>query len=80
VVIEIWELVKDLVFDVSPNLAELNFPEDNGISNYYSPNILKSDAILVSQFLTEKNIIDYSFNSRLWKSDPKTLQIKIAGV
>jgi len=61
------------MFDLSENLYEINFPEDNGVTAYYSPNILKSEAVLVKEFLTENDLSDYSFNSRLWKPADKTL-------
>jgi dipeptidyl-peptidase-3 len=73
----IWGKIADLVFDESPATASLGFRDEGGVSSYYSQNITKSDALLVKNFLTSKNLTDLHVNSRLWKTSDY-FEVKVA--
>jgi dipeptidyl-peptidase-3 len=51
------------------NSGELNFPEEGGVTGYFSRNMTKSDLALVKEFLDSKKID--VLNTRAFKKGEK---------
>lgn len=77
---EIWAKIGDLTYDYSSSRQVLNFPDKGGVTAYYSSNVTSSDAELVKRFLISKNLTDVHVNSRLWKVDDNTFEVRIASL
>jgi hypothetical protein len=45
-------LVEKEIFAIEKPYTQLNFPEEGGVTGYFSPNMVKADLELVKRFLT----------------------------
>ena len=62
---------------MASNQLLLDLPEKNGVTTYYSPNILHSDIEFVQKVLDKHNIS--TVNTRLFKLSDNHYQVRIAG-
>jgi len=72
----IWTQIGDDVYEEKVG-TRLDFPEENGRSSYYSPNVSKADAEFVKAALFAHSLTELHWNSRLFKS-PAGFQVRIA--
>lgn len=72
----IWAQIGDDVYEEKIG-ARLDFPEENGRSSYYSPNVSKADAEFVKSALFAHSLTELHWNSRLFKT-PTGFQVRIA--
>lgn len=77
---EIWEKIGEITYDYSAARQVLNFPDKGGVTAYYSSNVTSNDAEFVKRFLISKNLTDVHVNSRLWKLNENTLEVRIASL
>jgi dipeptidyl-peptidase-3 len=70
--LDLWNKVKDAIYDLSNNRLELDF----GNSAYYSNDVSKEEAELVQEYMNENNISAY--NTRLFKTGDKQFELRLA--
>ena len=51
VVNDVYPQVEREIFNISEPFSQLNYPEDGGVTGYYSRNMTKEDLSLVQEFL-----------------------------
>lgn len=73
---KIWKKINSIIYDMSSGKTTLDFPDNGGVTSYYSSNITSSDANLVKRFLESTKKVDLHWNSRLWKIG-NVLEIRI---
>ena len=57
------------IFNVGKPYTQLNFPDEGGVTGYFSSNMTKQDLALVKAFLDEQHIS--VLNTRAFKEDGK---------
>jgi len=60
----------DSIYDLSPRRRQLGLGSEKGVSTYYSSNCEESDAVLVGDFMSEKDLSPY--NTRLFKTSDES--------
>ena len=75
---EIWPQVDKEIFAIEKPYTQLNFPEDGGVTGYFSRNCTKKDLEVVKR-ICDKEKIDV-LNTRVFKYGENHLKIMVGSV
>ena len=64
---QIHPKIEEEIFNLDPPYTQLNFPDDGGVTAYFSRNMTKDDLKLVQRFLDSEKID--ILNTRAFKKD-----------
>jgi len=74
----LYPLVEREIFSMEPPFSQINFPEQGGITAYFSPNMKKADLDLVREFHKAQNIDP--LNCRAFKKADGTIEITVGSI
>lgn len=74
----IWDMIKDVVYNDSPEYASINFNEKGGKTSYYLNGITEEEIKMVDECLQKKNIDP--LNTRLMKIAPNSFACLIGSI
>jgi dipeptidyl-peptidase-3 len=77
-VFKLWPLVKKELKALEKPYTQINYPEDGGITGYFSPNMKKADLELVKAFLNEQKID--ALNTRAFKKANGSFEISVGSI
>ena len=75
---KIYHLIEKEIFALDKPYTQLNFPEEGGVTAYFSPNMKKADLALVQEFLSSQKID--VLNTRAFLKDDGSFEITIGCV
>lgn len=75
---KIYPLVEKEIYALEKPYTTINFPEDGGISAYFSSNMVKEDLNLVREFLADQKI--NPLNTRAFKKDNGSFEITVGSI
>mmetsp|Transcript_5356 Transcript_5356/g.4933 ORF Transcript_5356/g.4933 Transcript_5356/m.4933 type:complete len:155 (+) Transcript_5356:296-760(+) len=74
----LYPQVEREIFSMEKPFSQLNFPDEGGVTAYFSPNMTKADLALVKEFLKEEKIDP--LNTRAFKKPDGSYQITIGSI
>lgn len=74
----IYPLVEREIFAIDKPFTTINFPEEGGITGYFSSNMVKADLDLVREFLADQKI--NPLNTRAFKHENGTYEITVGSI
>ena len=75
IVDDIYPQVEEEIFNLDPPYTQLNFPDDGGVTAYFSRNMTKDDLKIVQRFLDSEKID--ILNTRAFKRDEQQFEITV---
>jgi dipeptidyl-peptidase-3 len=78
VIDELYPEVETEIFNIDKPYNQINFPEDGGITGYFSRNMVKADLALVKEFLVSQKID--ILNTRAFKKDDGKIIITVGSI
>lgn len=73
-----YPLIERELFNIDKPYAQINFPEDGGVTGYYSRNITKTDLNLIREFCSSKSI--EILNTRSFKDDKGVITVTVGSI
>lgn len=78
VVDELYPQVEKEVFSIDTPYTQLNFPEEGGVTGYFSRNMTKEDLALIQEFLLDQNIS--ILTTRAFKQEDGKILITVGSI
>lgn len=75
---ELYPQIEEEIFNIEKPYTQINFPEEGGVTGYFSRNMVKADLDLVKEFLVNQNID--ILNTRTFKQENGTYIVTVGSI